>query len=94
MARVINNERNTIASSFLQGFWLLLAATPLVVAAVPAFSHAAERPAMHEAIGETKPWPAPTGHRQPHGADVLQESNVDDQIFVALDRKLRICRGC
>ena len=90
MARVINNERNTIASSFLQGLWLLPVATLLVVAAVPSFSHAAERPAMQD----VKPWPAPTGHRQPHAVDVLHESNVDDQIFVALDRKLRICRGC
>ena len=46
-----------------------------------------------------KPWPAPTGHRQPHVGDVpLQaKSNADlgeDWLDAELDRKLRICRGC
>ena len=91
---VINNERNTIPSFFLEGLRLLLVAALLVACWIPSFSHAAEQQAMHDALGMTKPWPAPTGHRQPHAADVPQESNGHDQIFVALDRKLRICRGC
>jgi hypothetical protein len=50
---------------------------------------------MHDALTATKPWLAPPGHRQPHAADVPQEfSGNDDQLFAALDRKLRICRGC
>jgi hypothetical protein len=74
---------------------LLLAAALLVVAAVPSLSQAGEQRAMHEPLRETKPWPAPTGHRQPQAADVLQGlNNDDDQLYAALDRKLRICRGC
>ena len=46
-----------------------------------------------------KPWPAPTGHRQPHLADVApdtkqQADRSDDLLDVEIDRKLRICRGC
>jgi hypothetical protein len=43
------------------------------------------------------PWLAPTGHRQPQAADIPNASgqgvdNLEDQ--AALDRKLKICRGC
>jgi len=46
-----------------------------------------------------KPWPAPTGHRQPHAADIAPEPRQqadrnDDLLDVGIDRKLRICRGC
>lgn len=46
-----------------------------------------------------KPWPAPTGHRQPHAADVApapkqQADRSDDLLELDIDRKLRICRGC
>ena len=46
-----------------------------------------------------KPWPAPTGHRQPQAADVLPEQRRqadrnDDLLDIEIDRKLRICRGC
>lgn len=46
------------------------------------------------------PWLAPTGHRQPTKADVLQEDTLSSweqrqQVLDAeLDRKLLICRGC
>ena len=43
-----------------------------------------------------KPWPAPTGHRQPHASDVpvdaRQDADIRDEADV--DRKLGICRGC
>ena len=46
-----------------------------------------------------KPWPAPTGHRQPHAVDVApdtrqQADRADDLLELGIDRKLRICRGC
>lgn len=42
-----------------------------------------------------KPWPAPTGHRQPHAADVSPAANLSaDLLELEIDRKLRICRGC
>ena len=46
-----------------------------------------------------KPWPAPTGHRQPHAIDVAPDSKQqadrsDDLLELEIDRKLRICRGC
>ena len=46
-----------------------------------------------------KPWPAPTGHRQPHAVDVAPETKQqadrsDDLLELGIDRKLRICRGC
>jgi hypothetical protein len=46
-----------------------------------------------------KPWPAPTGHRQPHVVDVApdprqQADRSDDLLELEIDRKLRICRGC
>jgi hypothetical protein len=42
-----------------------------------------------------KPWPAPTGHRQPHAADVSPNANLSaDLLELEVDRKLRICRGC
>ena len=46
-----------------------------------------------------KPWPAPTGHRQPHAVDVAPETKQqadrsDDLLELEIDRKLRICRGC
>jgi len=46
------------------------------------------------------PWLAPTGHRQPTGADVPQDAILsawerEQQVSDAeLDRKLIICRGC
>ena len=94
MTHAMNNARNAIPLSFLLKIRLLLAAALLVVAAVPSLSLAAGPRAMHETPGETKPWPAPMGHRQPHAIDVPHEQIDDDQLFAALDRKLRICRGC
>ncbi len=46
-----------------------------------------------------KPWPAPTGHRQPQAADVAPEprrqaNRNEDLTDIEIDRKLRICRGC
>jgi len=42
-----------------------------------------------------KPWPAPTGHRQPHAADVSPAASLStDLLELEVDRKLRICRGC
>jgi hypothetical protein len=42
-----------------------------------------------------KPWPAPTGHRQPHAADVSPAADLSaDLLELEVDRKLRICRGC
>lgn len=46
-----------------------------------------------------KPWPAPTGHRQPHAVEVAPETRQqadrsDDLPALGIDRKLRICRGC
>ena len=46
-----------------------------------------------------KPWPAPTGHREPHAIDVApdtkqQAGRSDDLLELEIDRKLRICRGC
>ena len=74
---------------------LLLAAALLVAGACPSLSQAAEQRALHDALGQTRPWPAPTGHRQPRAVDAPQELNNDeDQIFASLDRKLRICQGC
>jgi hypothetical protein len=74
---------------------LLLGAVLLAAALAPSISLAAEQRAMHDALTETKPWSAPTGHRQPHAADVPQEfSGTDDQLYALLDRRLRICRGC
>lgn len=43
------------------------------------------------------PLPAPVGHRQPSVKDVVyDELEIEriDREGVALDRKLRICRGC
>jgi hypothetical protein len=43
------------------------------------------------------PLPAPVGHRQPSVKDVVyDESGIEaiDGESAALDRKLRICRGC
>jgi len=46
-----------------------------------------------------KPWPAPTGHRQPQAADVAPEprqqaNRNEDLLDIEIDRRLRICRGC
>jgi hypothetical protein len=38
-----------------------------------------------------KPWPAPTGHRQPHVPGVNLSA---DLLELETDRKLRICRCC
>jgi hypothetical protein len=46
------------------------------------------------------PWLAPTGHRQPSRADVPQSEGLSawereqQQFDRALDRMLKICRGC
>jgi len=67
----------------------------LIVVAIPSFAEAAEQRAMRDALTETKPWSAPISHRQPHAADVPQElGDDDDQLYAALDRRPRICRGC
>jgi hypothetical protein len=56
----------------------------------------APRPAAQPPIDAgVKPWPAPTGHRQPHAADVSPATNLSaDLLELEIDRKLRICRGC
>jgi hypothetical protein len=43
-----------------------------------------------------KPWPAPTGHRQPRASDVPTEAGQDAFIRneEEFDRKLAICRHC
>jgi hypothetical protein len=46
-----------------------------------------------------KPWPAPTGHRQPRAADVIEltpgSPDPLDQENASIDRKIQgICRGC
>jgi len=74
----------------------LLIAALLFAFAVPSIASAAEQRSIRDIIGETKPWPAPVGHRQPRIADVLRSleapgGNDDD---AALDRRLQICRGC
>lgn len=46
------------------------------------------------------PWPAPVGHRQPRADDSANRMRFsghdpgDNWLDQALDRKLRICRGC
>jgi hypothetical protein len=47
----------------------------------------------------TRPWSAPTGHRQPHAADIPTGISASQQIIdqedANVDRKIRgICRGC
>ena len=47
----------------------------------------------------TKPWPAPTGHRQPRAADLPASLSVAplslDPEDAEVDRKIRgVCRGC
>ena len=74
-----------------------LAATLL---AVPVTAARAEvvtpRPAAQLTIDAgVKPWPAPTGHRQPHAADVSSKADLsEDLLELEVDHKLRICRGC
>ena len=88
-------EVTTRTSPAFRRMQLLLVAALLVAAACPSLSQAAEQRALHDALGQTRPWPAPTGHRQPHAGDVPQElGGTDDQLDAALDRRLRICRGC
>ncbi|WP_246669295.1 MULTISPECIES: hypothetical protein [unclassified Bradyrhizobium] len=74
-----------------------LAATLLAgpIAAAPA-EIATSRPATTLPVDTSvKPWPAPTGHRQPHAADVSPGANLSaDLLELEVDRKLRICRGC
>jgi hypothetical protein len=43
-----------------------------------------------------KPWPAPTGHRQPRASDVPNDTGQDAFIRneEEFDRKLGICRRC
>jgi len=57
---------------------------------------ATPRPATNLPIDTgVKPWPAPTGHRQPHAADVSPAASLSaDLLELEVDRKLRICRGC
>lgn len=57
---------------------------------------ATTRPAPQLSVDtRVKPWPAPTGHRQPQAADVSSNTNLsDDLLELGIDRKLRICRGC
>jgi hypothetical protein len=79
----------------LRRIQLLLIAELLFAFAVPSISSAAEQRAMPDALTETRPWLAPTGHRQPRADDVPQElSGINDQLYAALDRRLRICCGC
>jgi len=56
----------------------------------------APRPATPLSIDtRVKPWPAPTGHRQPQAADVSPNATLsEDLLELGIDRKLRICRGC
>jgi len=71
----------------------VIVAALLIVASDPSFSLATGQRTEHDALTETRPWLAPTGHRQPRAADVPQEPG-DDQLDAAFDRTLRICRGC
>lgn len=74
-----------------------LAATLLAVPIAAAQAEiATARPATIQPIDTSvKPWPAPTGHRQPHAADVSPNANLSaDLLELEVDRKLRICRGC
>ncbi len=90
----MTRENKAARSAASRRAQLLLVAALLVSAALPCVAQAEQR-AMRDAVGMTRPGPAPTGHRQPHAADVPQELNNDDeQLFAALDRKLKICRGC
>jgi hypothetical protein len=81
-------------SSCLKTFALATAllATPIAAA----LAEIVTRPAATLPIDTSvKPWPAPTGHRQPHAADVAPGANLNaDLLELEVDRKLRICRGC
>jgi hypothetical protein len=78
-----------------------LAAALLAVASASAPAENSARPvAPYPPVNAgVKPWPAPTGHRQPHAGDIPpgtgEEADIGEQQLEAeVDRKLRICRGC
>ena len=72
----------------------------LVLALILTMGAASAQSFHAAAIGKettTKPWTAPTGHRQPHAADVPTTGPLDflDQEDANVDRKIGgICRAC
>jgi hypothetical protein len=79
--------------------YALLAALGLSMAAAAPDALAREQAAGTGAIGATV-WPAPVGHRQPRAADIPAATTKhasdaeQERRDRALDRRLRICRGC
>jgi hypothetical protein len=75
------------------GLAAALLAAPIAAAQA---ENATPRPATPPPIDAgVRPWPAPTGHRQPHAAEVSSNANLrEDLLELEVDRKLRICRGC
>jgi hypothetical protein len=67
------------------------------VGLIAILSAAIVTPALAAGGIETKPWPAPVGHRQPRAVDVPAppSSQTLDQEDADVDRKIsNICRGC
>jgi hypothetical protein len=75
----------------------LFAGTALFGLLSPAAASNQNNPAV---LTSRLPWLAPTGHRQPTRADVLQDETPSvcereqQALDVELDRKLVVCRGC
>ena len=75
---------------------LVMLALISTMSAVPAQSF---HPSMPGKETTTKPWTAPTGHRQPHVSDMSATTSGAqdflDREDVNIDRKISgICRGC
>jgi hypothetical protein len=70
-----------------------------LVSTIGAVSAQSFHPSVAGRETTTKPWTAPTGHRQPHAADVpgttMGPLDFLDQEDASVDRKISgICRGC
>ena len=78
--------------------WLVGVVAALFVHSAAYASSAVEHPAGSQLL--SKPWPAPTGHRQPRAADLIKlmspaTQDSLDQENANVDRKIQgICRGC
>lgn len=86
-------------SSCLKAIGLVVSLAAITLVAPLAAAQAEIITTRSQIDAGVKPWPAPTGHRQPHAADVAPDTRPpanrsDDLLDLGIDRRLRICRGC
>lgn len=95
----MGGDENGATTMSLSSCFRIIGITAMLLAGPSATVRAEVVTVRSQIDAGVKPWPAPTGHRQPHAVDVAPETRQqadrnDDLLELDIDRKLRICRGC